>query len=608
MKFTNFKKSNNSNVNSNKSKTNKSTIDKSIKPKEIISKINRYDVLFDLDHLETLLKSDNYIVNVPNYINKFFFKYGNDIFFDNGETFELLTKNDAKNRIPTNYKKEIYIEKTVNSKTKTETKAFPLSSYFDMDLWLKTNESKLTIDYIKDYKFEESVFKRGFSVKYNYLNMKKDLPIDYSIPHEPTQEIKDAVKLFFNHIKEVICSDDENEYETTIKFLASSCAGHKVRIALIWNSNEQTGKGTVLNYMKELLGDRMCKTSSIENVEKYTKGFEGRTLVNLDELPVSGTSKILQDSLKALITEPEFDCRAMYNQGYAQKNTFNIIITSNNNSISLTQSNNIRYFVNTISEKYAGNKNIEYFKKLHKAIKPLEVKRAIFNEFMNIYDTQVKPINWIGTDVKPTKNGTIKRIDALPMFIKYIKNEFLLKGKGINDETTTLISEYQLSNPKDRATNTSIGIYLKQMNVEIKKFDSKAFKGRKYIISFENLKNAYKTNNWLLESELEDLDDLENNNEEDDEENENPLDHGLKEEPDYKKLYLELLTKQPKEELKKVELNDTIEIKDEEVEEINNTKYINDEEYDNKIIDDDLDEIVKFISSNTKTKIRKSKK
>jgi protein gp37 len=112
----------------------------------------------------------------------------------------------------------------------------------------------------------------------------------------------------------------------------------------------------------------------------------------------------------------------MYNQGYEQKNTFNIIITSNNNSISLTQSNNIRYFVNTISDKYAGNKNTEYFKKLHKTINKEEVKIAIFKEFMNIFETQVKPYNWLGTDVKPTKSGTIKRIDALPKFIKYIKN------------------------------------------------------------------------------------------------------------------------------------------------------------------------------------------
>ena len=121
----------------------------------------------------------------------------------------------------------------------------------------------------------------------------------------------------------------------------------------------------------------MFETSSIENVEQYTKGFEGRTRINLDELPVSGTSKILQDSLKALITEPHFDCRAMSNQGYEQKNTFNIIITSNNNSISLTQSNNIRYFVNTVSDKYSGNKNTEYFKTLHKTINKEVVKIAV---------------------------------------------------------------------------------------------------------------------------------------------------------------------------------------------------------------------------------------
>ena len=31
----------------------------------------------------------------------------------------------------------------------------------------------------------------------------------------------------------------------------------------------------------------MFKTSSIKNVEKCTKGFEGRTLINLGELPVN---------------------------------------------------------------------------------------------------------------------------------------------------------------------------------------------------------------------------------------------------------------------------------------------------------------------------------
>ena len=68
------------------SKINKSNpITNSEKPK-----INKYDVLFDLNHLENLMKQPVYYQVVPEYINKFFFKYGDDIFYDNGETFERV--------------------------------------------------------------------------------------------------------------------------------------------------------------------------------------------------------------------------------------------------------------------------------------------------------------------------------------------------------------------------------------------------------------------------------------------------------------------------------------------------------------------------------------
>jgi hypothetical protein len=323
--------------------------DKKSEPSEIIksTQIQRYDVLFDLDHLKTLLYSKSCMIDVPNYLNKFFFRYGNDIFFDNGETFELLTREEARNKIPDQYKKSIIISQE-NGKEKTVDMS--LKAYFGHELFLKTYETKLIIDYSKDFKYIGSQYIKGFEVKYSYLNMKKNLPRNYDKIIPSTEENKKAVKMFFDHIKTIICSDDDDEYETTIKFLASSCVGHKVKFSLIWQSKEQTGKGTVLNFMNDLLGKRMVKTSSIENVERYTKIFEGASLINLDELPISGTSKTLQDVLKALITEPKFDCRAMFNQSYSQNNTFNIIITSNNNSISLTQSNNIRYFVNTINE------------------------------------------------------------------------------------------------------------------------------------------------------------------------------------------------------------------------------------------------------------------
>ena len=121
------------------------------------------------------MKQPIYYQVVPEYINKFFFKYGDGIFYDNGETFEFLTKTNAKNRIPSNYTKNIQIKNTVNGKTKIEIKKILLSQYFDFDIWLKTNDTKLTIDYNKDFKFIESIYKRGFEVKYNLKRLTQRL-------------------------------------------------------------------------------------------------------------------------------------------------------------------------------------------------------------------------------------------------------------------------------------------------------------------------------------------------------------------------------------------------------------------------------------------------
>jgi hypothetical protein len=484
-----------------KTKINKGNEEKHVIVQEVKPVVQKHDVLFDLHHLETLLNKN--INDVPIYINKFFFKYKNDVFFDNGETFQLLSRVDAKAKIPKNYKKTVSVTKQVNGETKSEQKTFLLSDYFDMDVFLKTNEAKLTIEYDQPYKFVKTEFKRGFEIETNFLNMKKDLPRDYSRKVNMTAEVDEGVKMYFNHIKEVLCSDDEDEYDTVTKFFACSFAGIKVKIALLMLSEEQAGKGTLLNPMEDILGGRMHKTSSLETVEKYTKNFEGTTLVCLDEVPVTGTSLSYQDRLKALITEPTFDCREMYAQSYSQKNTFNIVLCSNNKCILLTQSNNIRFYVLTISNKYAGNKNPGYFRKLHKFLANEDVKVAIYQEFMRIYENDVKPIGWNGTEVKPTRAGTIQRIEALPYFIKHIKRAYLMEGLGIDENSTTFISDYQRTFPRDNISTTMIGKHMTKLNVELKKISNDA--GRSYIISFENLKQSFLTLGWLLEEEIEDL-------------------------------------------------------------------------------------------------------
>ncbi len=533
MKFSNFKKSNKF-VKQTKQEVKVET-----------PKLQKHDVIFDVVHLGNLLSQPDFITAVPNYINKFFFKYGNDVFYDNGKQFELLSRQDAKQLIPKNYLKEIQFQKG----DKTITKKISLSEYFDNDLFLRTNESKLTINYNEDYKYVEKEYIRGFDVEYNCLNMKKDLPRNYNIELKITDDISQGVTMFFDHIKNCLCSGIESEANVVNKFLASSCMGHKVKFCLLVQTlKEQAGKGTVCNTAKDLLGDRMYKTSNPEEIVLYTKQFEGTTLINFDEVPMAGNIKTLNDCCKSLITEDTFSCRQMRCNPYQQKNTFNIIMTSNNDCVLLTQSNNIRYFVPTTKNKYAGNK--EYFDKLHGYLKREDVKIAIFKEFQRIYETEIKPTNWIGNDIGTSKAGNIKIIESLPKIIKYVKKEYLMNGRDINEPVEEFINQYR-NETKDNTHQSKISTYLHEdLKVETRRVNNKEFNGRKYIITYENLKQSFINKKWLLDEELEDLE--ANNDKEinvfDDGPVEklqvNPVDEELKKENEELKRQIEELKKQ----------------------------------------------------------------
>ncbi len=50
------------------------------KVEEVVTHLQKYDVIFDLHHLKNLLYEKHFIKTVPEYLNKFFFRYGNSIF------------------------------------------------------------------------------------------------------------------------------------------------------------------------------------------------------------------------------------------------------------------------------------------------------------------------------------------------------------------------------------------------------------------------------------------------------------------------------------------------------------------------------------------------
>jgi hypothetical protein len=257
------------------------------------------------------------------------------------------------------------------------------------------------------------------NIKEMFLNMAKPMGFDVnSPPVKISNKIKEGLELINKHLFEVWCSKNTDAYEFVLNFIACTFGGRKVRKCIYMQTPERTGKGIILNgLLGEILGDRMYKTSSVETLTTYTKPMEGCALVNFDELPVEGGNwKSVSDKLKSLITEPYFDARTMHQTGYTQKNTFNIIITTNNNAVMLSQNNKSRYNVLDCDESKIGD--MEYFNILSGAINHPEVRLAFYQEMMRRFATLT---NWNEDIEIITENKLAKMIESLPKFHKYIK-------------------------------------------------------------------------------------------------------------------------------------------------------------------------------------------
>jgi hypothetical protein len=183
----------------------------------------------------------------------------------------------------------------------------------------------------------------------------------------------------------------------------------------------------------------------------------------------------------------------MYSSGYDQTNTFNIILTTNNDAVSLTQSNNSRYVCLDISEENIGNN--EYFKLLAKAIKSEHVLENFYNEMMERFNTICNDWN---EDIMPeTESRKLKIIEALPQLYKYIKEEFILRNLGINEKTDIFLQEYKLIT-KDRTSPQKIGRMLKEIGIVSIKLSNNA--GYKYKMTKEDLLKVFQDKKWMDET------------------------------------------------------------------------------------------------------------
>jgi len=452
-------------------------------------------VKFDYVYCRSLLEQEK-VDEAKAYVSLFFFRFRDSIFYFDGFTFLLYPLERAMKLIPSDLKIEINILNELKSSQvnkKYDKIKFRLVDYLKETDFMK-NEYTPTIDFKKELIFTEKVKIRGHEFEKKYINMAKPLRIDTSIKSKRNEKLTTNINLIYNHIKEVLCSNNNEVYEYVLNWLSCTFGGRKLRKALYIEANERTGKGIIFNdLLKAILGDRMHKTNSNESITKYTKPFEGCCLVQPDELPHCDDFKGLQDALKGLVTEPQFTCRSMWEAGYEQENTFNIAITTNNSALALSQTNKERWMCLDVSECKLGQS--EYFVKIAKILKDQNILLMFYEDMIERFKTLD---NW-NEDILPmTESKKTKIIEALPQIYKYLKEHYIIPRKNLNMRTDLFLSEYRLVS-KDKTSNQKIGRYLTKIGIKGNDYKNSKNQGYNYKMTADEMLKCFQANEWMDE-------------------------------------------------------------------------------------------------------------
>jgi hypothetical protein len=453
--------------------------------------LEKYDIVFSNVHLKSLVQESKFEL-AESYVNTFFFKYGVNCFhFDGAESsFKLYKLNEIADLIGRDIKKTYYVE--------DKKRDYRIHEYLKSASFMDQNY-RPTINYRRSRVFIESKIIAGLAINQQYVNMKRPFAFDDFTEKHKTRDKKFTAKLqlIYDHVKKVLCGNNDEQYEFTLNFVACTFGGRKVRKALYWQSTERTGKGMFIEgVLKRILGDSMFKTSSVECVTTYTKDMEGRLLINIDEMPVDTNDfKNVTDKMKSLITERTFTCREMRCQPYEQTNSFNIIVSTNNDSIQLTQTNKTKYVCNDIDESYVGNH--AYFEKLTAAVQDIEVIKAFYNDMMVRFATLG---DWNEDKAMPVTNTMkTKIIESLPYIVKHLKDAYVLKNCDMNITTNEFFSKYA-DETKDRSSKQKLGRYLKKLGIEPIKVNNKTGMYYVYRICHEELKKNFEKQGWIDET------------------------------------------------------------------------------------------------------------
>jgi len=390
----------------------------------------------------------------------------------------------------------IYIENLKDKKGQFIKLKVNITDHLHSKWWYDANKRKVDRCIFQPFKLDKKLEKK-------YFNMFQGLRVQ----HLPINKDYVRIQRILNHIKIVICNNDEKSYKWFLNYLSGILKGLKTNVMVMIRGMEGCGKNLLLNAIAYgLIGaDYSIATSSPE--KQFFGNFNSLLQNRIFTIINEGTHGLrsCMDNIKDLITEDRINIEKKGIDAISLRNYNNFIGDTNNWNILNISPNDRRFVFFNCNNQYVGDD--DYFTPLANDLEDVVVLSAFYHYLIDEIDC---PENFDFQKTRP-KTSLYKKLQRvnLPNPIKYllsIKNGFeYINFKGetyVKVKTTHLYDKY-----RDWCLKYKYEVFSLE-NFETKVIDDDK-NGIKKCEDKRNHCNVYKINKELFESAMKKYDDLE---------------------------------------------------------------------------------------------------
>ena len=253
--------------------------------------------------------------------------------------------------------------------------------------------------------------------------------------YEIVNEINDPrIRLWLNHIKEVLANDDENVYQFILKWHAYILQNPDKHAgsALVFTGIEGCGKSIVSNLFSKLFG--VYSEANITKIEdvcgKFNAILENKKYIVCNEMASIDNSKAFNpDCMKSLITEDEFVANEKNEHKRTAQNVASFVMISNNAVPIRISRNDRRYLISECSSKHANDDT--YFKPLYDSLEDKSFMNQIYSYFTTLDISDFNPRAIPKTKAKQDVLDILK--SPVELYIESTARDFDEKGVNVDE-------------------------------------------------------------------------------------------------------------------------------------------------------------------------------